>query len=210
MVDLARVLREIRKALVPVHRRTRLMIARAVLNLVADDSESMQRVQVDVYEGQTADEVENFQPLGLTSVPSKDAEGIAVSIGGNQDHTVMLGVNDPSIRPTGLSEGETQLYDKTGSKVYLLANGNILIDSSGSYVDVAGSDSAIARADYVDNRFDIIEAWVTAIVTVYNVHKHDYTDGTTQVAKTSGNTSSDPMGPIPPLLTVAATKGRVS
>lgn len=170
----------------PIHRRARLTVARAVINLV-NDAESMQLAQVELLDGQVRDDVESFQPLGITSVPSRDAEAVAVSVGGQQDHTILLGVNDRSIRPTGLQEGETKIYsahgntlylnasgecvleNSTGSKITLASNGNINVVQSGTLVNLASASDFVALAAKVDGELLAIRTGVNAAIAAINI-----------------------------------------
>ena len=94
------------------------MLARAVLSLVNDNSKT-QTAQIEAFAGDVHDEVEHFQPHGMTSVPLPDSEGIVLFIAGNHDHPVLLNVEDRRYRPTGLAGGETALWNTSGHKLVL-------------------------------------------------------------------------------------------
>ena len=94
------------------------MIARAVLSLV-DDSSKTQTAQIEAFAGDVHDEVEHFQPHGLTSVPKPGSEGLVVFVAGNHDHPILLNVEDRRHRPTNLAEGETALWNTSAHTLVL-------------------------------------------------------------------------------------------
>ena len=89
--------------------RVRLMVGRAILQVV-DDARLMQSVQVMVSEGEVRDLSEHFQHYGFSSVPHPGAEGIGLAVGGSTDHMVVHGLDDRRYRPKALAEGEVCLY----------------------------------------------------------------------------------------------------
>lgn len=115
-----------------LNRKLTLMVGRAVLEAVTD-STSMQTVKVTVLDGDTDDEVEHFQPGGLTHVAS-GGDGVALSVGGQTDHRVVLCISKRSARPTGLLTGETALYSEGGVVIKLTATGNVEISGATSVV----------------------------------------------------------------------------
>lgn len=130
-MKLATVIRVVQKLTAPMHRRVRIMVSRAVVELI-DDAKKMQVAQVSVRADELRDDVERFQSYGFTSVPSPGAEGVLLAVGGNSDHGVLVVVDDRRYRPKGLAEGEVCLYDKTGTRITLKANGDVeIVPSSG-------------------------------------------------------------------------------
>lgn len=103
----------------PFARRIRLMTARAVVRLI-DDAMAMQLLQVDLLAGETRDQVERWQQYGFTAHPHPGAEAIALSVGGQRAHTVVIAVDDRRYRLTGLAEGEVAIYDDLGNLVHLM------------------------------------------------------------------------------------------
>lgn len=124
----------VQKMLAPIQRRVALMVSRAVITLV-NDSLKMQNVQVNLMADVTRDGVERFQNYGHTSNPHPGAEGIMVSIGGNQDHGIVIVVDDRRYRLTGLAEGEVAMYDDLGQKVHLTRSG-MIVNGGGLPVNV--------------------------------------------------------------------------
>ncbi len=120
--------RELAKMLDPIKRRVRAMVSRAVLDSISDGG-GLQILRVHGFAGEVLDSVERFQPYGLTSVPLAGAEAIVAAIAGSRAHVVALVVDDRRERPTGLSSGETMLYDHAGNRIHLKADGTISIDA---------------------------------------------------------------------------------
>lgn len=116
------VMRAIHKILGPVRRRVALMISRAVLTM-ADDTTLLQEVQAKLLGGETLSALERFQEYGFTSVPLAGAEALALSLGGNRSHTVIVGVDDRRYRLKGLAGGEVALYDDRGQHIHLTRTG---------------------------------------------------------------------------------------
>lgn len=121
--------RDFLKLLAPLNRRVRMLIARGVVQLV-NDALKIQGIQLNLLDGETLDGVERFQDYGLTSRPKPGAEAIAVAIGANRNHAVIIAVDDRRYRLTGLAEGEVALYDDLGSKVHLKRGGEVHVVAS--------------------------------------------------------------------------------
>lgn len=102
----------------PVARRLRLMVARAVVQIV-NDGTLAQSLQVNMLAGETAEGVERFQEYGFTSVPHAGAEACMVFVGGARSHGIVIAVEDRRYRLTGLLDGEVALYDDLGNVVKL-------------------------------------------------------------------------------------------
>jgi phage baseplate assembly protein V len=118
------------KALAPLQRRVRLMVARGIIELV-DDSKKLQTAQVTIQDDVVRDDVERFQQYGFSSVPKADAEAIVLMVGGNADHPVVINVDDRRYRPRNLAEGESCMYTLgNGVRVLCKANGTIEIGTS--------------------------------------------------------------------------------
>lgn len=127
------------RLLAPVMRRVRLMLGRAVVNMV-NDSLKAQNVQVSMLDDETPDEVERLQNYGLISVPLAGAEAIIGCIGADRDHAVALVVEDRRYRPTGLENGDTGLYHYEGHRLRLTKDGRLIITCK--TVEVYADESA--------------------------------------------------------------------
>jgi len=134
-------LRLINRATAPLRHRLNMTVSRMVLDAVSDAAQR-QGLRVLVLADEVIDDVEHFQPGGLTHVPLPGAEGVLLCVGGNRSHPVALGVANREARPTGLQPGETGLYSAQagtgGLKVLLGADGNIVLTPTAT-VTIEGS-----------------------------------------------------------------------
>ena len=119
----------IQRSLAPLARRMRLMVARAVVRLVNDDTLA-QSLQLDLLADESADAVERFQGYGFTSVPHAGAEAVVVFVGGARSHGIIVQVEDRRYRLTGLQPGEVALFDDLGNVVKLGRNGLAITGAS--------------------------------------------------------------------------------
>ena len=157
-------LSDLSKLLAPLRNRIANMVARAVVQLV-DDGEGVQVVQLSVLDGETRDGVERLQNYGFTSVPKSGAEAAVVFVGGRREHGLVVAVDDRRYRISGLTAGETCVYDATGSKVTLHDDGSMDLEASsgatlkltagggvevtpavGANIVLAGGSLSVARA----------------------------------------------------------------
>lgn len=113
-----------RKLIETVQRNIRLTIGRCVLETI-DDSKGIQVAKVSLLEGEIK-EMERIQQYGLTSNPSS-GEGVAVFVGGNREHGIIINMDSRQFRLKGLDSGQVALYDEEGSKVLLKNDGEIEI-----------------------------------------------------------------------------------
>ncbi len=127
------------RMLSPVMRRVRLMLGRAVVNIV-NDSLKAQNMQVSMLDDETPDDVERLQNYGLISVPLPGAEAVIGCIGADRDHAVALVVEDRRYRPTGLETGDTGLYHHEGHRLRLTKDGRLIITCK--TVEIYADDSA--------------------------------------------------------------------
>lgn len=119
----------IARALAPLQRGLRQLVARAVLTLV-DDSRKLQALQVTLYDDELRDDVERFQNYGFTSHPLPGAEAVAVCVSGNRDHAVVIAVDDRRYRLKPLQAGEVAIYTDEGDKIVLKRGGTIEVTAS--------------------------------------------------------------------------------
>lgn len=118
-------------------RRFQMMVGRAILSAVKDDS-GIQQVQVELLADEVQDEVEHFQPYGLTAHPLAGAEGVALSVGGLRSHAIVVAVGDRRYRLTGLAAGEVALHDDQGQKVHLTRDGIVISSAQGISMSTDG------------------------------------------------------------------------
>ena len=88
----------------PLRNRVALMIGRAVLKVVNDET-PLQTVQVEALPGEIIDGAERFQMYGFTSHPLEGADALVLAVGGIRQHPVIM-VDDRRHRVRDLEEGE--------------------------------------------------------------------------------------------------------
>lgn len=126
------------------------VVSRAVVTRV-DDSKQRQIVQAGLLAGETRDGLEHFQPYGFTSVPHEGAEGVALFVGGERDHGLLVAVDDRRYRLTGLENGEVALFTDEGDKLVIKRGGTIEITAatkvvvSAPLVELAGNTEAAVK-----------------------------------------------------------------
>ena len=113
----------IKKCVEPVKRLVQLSISQCTLATV-DDSKGIQTVQIGLL-AEEIQEVERFQNYGFTSHPILGAEGVAVFVGGNREHGVVVAMDDRAARKKGNGPGSVTMYDVFGTEIILDAQGNI-------------------------------------------------------------------------------------
>jgi phage baseplate assembly protein V len=108
-----------------LQRKIQLLVSRAVVNIVTD-SLKQQNMQINLLDGETADDVERFQNYGHTSVPPVGSEAIVLSVGGKRQHLVAVVVDSKSSRLKDLKSGDSALYHLDGH--YLLLTEEQLVN----------------------------------------------------------------------------------
>lgn len=98
--------------------RLKNMITRGVVSLV-DPARMMQALQLRLTAGEIKDAMEHFEPYGYTSHPLPGAEGLAMFLGGDRSHGVVVCVADRRYRLVSLQAGEVALYDDLGNLIVL-------------------------------------------------------------------------------------------
>jgi len=117
--------------------------SRITLNKANDDTQ-WQEASADGFNSDKRDKIEHVQSYGFTSVflprdqqkmsqgaggengeqpGGKSAEGIAVHMGGQRNHPVIIAVDDRRHRPRSLKPGESAQYDDQGQMTYLKRDG---------------------------------------------------------------------------------------
>lgn len=124
----------------PYARRLSNLVARGTVSLV-NAATKMQSLQLRLLAGESKDDVEHFEPYGLTSHPQPGAECVALFLDGDRSHGVVVCVADRRYRVKGLESGEVILHDDQGQSVYLMRGGIKLTDKAGSTVVMQGDGS---------------------------------------------------------------------
>jgi len=163
------------KALASLRRRVRLLILRAVVQLV-DDSAGLQRVQVETLAGRDHDSLTHLQPYGLSAVPEPGAEGLVLNIGGATGHHVLIAVDDRRHRPTGGLPGEVRYYSRFGQLIELKADGSIALTPAAGQPIVVNGDITVNGNVVATGEVSDALGSLTEMRGVYNAHVHPEND----------------------------------
>ncbi|WVR18342.1 baseplate assembly protein V [Bordetella phage PY223] len=167
---------QLQKMVAPLHRRVMLAIGRAVLNAVYDGS-PVQLVQASMLSGEVRDKMERMAEYGFTSVPLDGAQAVAVFVGGERGHGVVIATGDSRYRKTGMQPGEVALYTNEGAFIHM-KNGRVIEMDCDELVVKAGTRVRF-ETPRVESTGDIIDNADTNARTMkgmrdrYNVHTHN-------------------------------------
>lgn len=150
-----------------------------------NDSGAVQEVQY-----QTPLEVRDKTPrmaeFGFSSGLPVGTDVVLAFLGGDRSSAVIVASNNPSFRHTGLSSGETVIYNQWGMYVKLTEEG-IVIEAQGKPVDINNASTVTVKATE-SIRLETPSVLVTGDITdhcdentvtlkqlrdVYNRHNHD-------------------------------------
>ncbi len=126
-------LAQLRTLLRPLATRVANTVARAVVQLV-DDETKLQLLQVGVLSDETIDGAEHHQPYGFSSVPLTGAEAVVVFPNGDRSHPIVIAASDRRYRPTGGEPGQVTMHHYSGSKVTMLESGDIEVTAAGKTI----------------------------------------------------------------------------
>lgn len=171
---------DIRAAMRPVAKRVALSVARAVLRLV-NDGPPIQTAQIDLLAGETRNRVERVQEYGFTSVPLPGCKGVAVFVGGDRSHGIIVGTDDPRYRLRSLAAGEVAVYTDEGDCV-VLRRGR-LIQMFTNTLEVHAAAKVRFVTPLVETTGDLIDQTsggngntVQQMRAIYNGHVHPEND----------------------------------
>jgi phage baseplate assembly protein V len=117
---------DLSRALGPIYRRIMLMVGRGTLSMTNDGS-GQQRMQVELLDGETRDVADRVQQYGISSHPPAGSHVVVLNVGGQRDHPLIIGADDPSARPTNLGAGEVMIWSAHGHRTHMRADGGMLI-----------------------------------------------------------------------------------
>lgn len=185
----------INKFMEDIKNRTRLMVGRAIVNLVSDAG-NIQTMQLQCLYDELLDKVERIQNYGFTAVPKPGAEAIVLSIGGMRDHNIVIACDDRRYRLKGLQSGEVAIYTDEGDCIILKRSRNIEMNTQTLTVKastkvrfetpmVETTGKIEADLDIRDNRLIAGGKTMAGMRTVYNTHTHPETGTTTNTPNQS-------------------------
>jgi phage gp45-like len=134
MLDLDNTLQRI---LNPIRVKLFLLIGRSLIKSVSNSGNS-QLIQVTGLKNETLKDIDHPQPYGFESYVkiTDKAEAIIFSPNGDRGKSFVGIVQNTQYRPKDLKEGEVQMYDYNGSKVYLRSDGTVRIeDKNGNFME---------------------------------------------------------------------------
>lgn len=86
--------------------------------VLGNAAKKMQALQMRLLAGEVKDNLEHFEPYGLTSHPLPGAEGITAFLGGDRSHGIVLVVSDRRYRIQSMEPGEVAIYTDEGDKIH--------------------------------------------------------------------------------------------
>lgn len=102
----------------PLRSRIASLLRRGVTTSV-DAAQRMQAIQASTLDEVPLDNMEHFEPYGLTSHPHPGSEPLIMQVEGKRGHEVVVSIADRRYRLQGLAEGEVALYDDLGNVIRL-------------------------------------------------------------------------------------------
>jgi hypothetical protein len=115
------------RLIAPVQRKIMMLVGRGELKRVnnagtvglkARSGSHPQRIQAEFMSSEILTDMERFQEYGLETYPKTTAEALAAFLNGNRENACVVVIQDKTLRPTDLSEGEVCLYDGDGARVW--------------------------------------------------------------------------------------------
>lgn len=88
----------------------------------------VQKIQVEGLDGETVQDLEHAENFGFTSNPPAGSDCVVVPLGGKTSHGIIVTTTNGAYRITGLSDGETAVYNAAGAKMVLKKGRVIEID----------------------------------------------------------------------------------
>jgi len=95
----------------PLKDRIMLLFGRAILKAVYN-SGMTQKLQIDILDDESEDNVERFQEYGFETYPESESQAAVAFLGGDRSHGIALCIHDRRYRPLNLGEGDTMLYTR--------------------------------------------------------------------------------------------------
>lgn len=105
------------------------MLARGTV-VLATATNKLQALQMRLTAGEIKGDLEHFEPYGYTSCPHPGAEGIALFLGGDRSHGIVVCVADRRFRLKELEPGEVALYTDEGDSLVFRRGRIIELDTA--------------------------------------------------------------------------------
>lgn len=125
-------------------RRLQLVVARGRVTY-SNDTGTVQTLQVSLNALETRDSTPRLGEFGHASRPPAGSDCVLLFLAGDRSNGVVIATGHQATRPTGLLEGESQLYDYWGKSVYLTQTG-IVVEAGALPVTVNNATSVTINA----------------------------------------------------------------
>lgn len=162
--------------------RINLAVDAGIAKLVKDDR-GVVVLQVEQLDGETDDQVELWQPYGMSFRPPVESEVLFAAVSGDRGYSVAVCAQKRDQRPKNVEEGEGGLYCLGEWKVFLAADGTVRLGAKDP------SDFA-ALASLVEAELDKIRNAIAAGVPTPN------DGGAALLASILANLGSNPRGDV--------------
>lgn len=160
--------------------KVRLMVGRAILAAIYDGG-PIQTAQAKLLADETHDDMERVQEYGFTSVPLPGAEGVAVFVGGNRDHGLIIATDDRRYRLKGLPGGEVALYTDEGDTIILKRGNTVEITTQTLLVSASTKVRMVTPllevTGEIKDRCASDGLTMEEMRNIYNVHTHSDPQG---------------------------------
>lgn len=115
-----------------LRQRVLLMVGRGIIKAI-DDSGGIQKLQCSFLKNEASTGMERMGNYGISSWPLPDCEVLAVFIGGNRDHGIIVATEDRRHRVKNGNEGDIAIYtyENTGH-----ATGHRIVLKDGRKIDI--------------------------------------------------------------------------
>lgn len=141
------ILAYVQRAIRDATARINLAVDAGIAKLVKDDA-GVVVMQVEQLAGELDDQVEYWQPSGLSFVPPVGSEVLFASVGGDRGHAVAVAVQKRDQRPKNCKPGEGGLHFLGEYKVFLDEDGNVCLGAKApsDWVSAASKTDAAITA----------------------------------------------------------------
>lgn len=120
----------VQRLLAPIRQRLSLIVSRMVVTALAD-GKHLQSLQLQGLNGETLDNVPNYQPFGFASKPKGQGEAVVLFPGGQREAGIVLAVVDTSQKVFNVAPGDAALYASDKTAVHCRSDGTMQIKADG-------------------------------------------------------------------------------
>lgn len=168
----------------PLRNRVYTMITRAVIES-ADDTDGMQVLKINLLAGETRDKVERFQNFGFTSNPPTKSEGVALAVGGNRDHLIVVVAGDRVSRIKDLKSGESAFHNEKGDHLTFKNTGDLKGEISNNVeLEISENMEMILKKIKIENETGEVIDLLVQTLTALSVEPFIVNKGTFSTIKT--------------------------